>query len=974
MKKRLHLISHTHWDREWYQPFQEFRLRLIHLIDRLLKILAEDPEYRFFMLDGQTIVLDDYLAMRPQNEPILREYIQQGRILIGPFHILPDEFLVSPEATIRNLLQGERTAQKFGQKMKVGYIPDPFGHIGQMPQILLGFEIEFAAFQRGLSTESCELWWESPDGSRVLTSYLRDGYSNAAWLTHSNPEQFAREISRLRDSLEPYTAVNDLLLMHGTDHMEPEENTSALINFTNQHLERAELAHSTLPDYFEALQKEITEKELELPLVKGELRSSQRHPLLPGVFSARMWIKQRNHYSEQLLERWVEPFSTFANLVNPEHAYLRHPAEMVRAAWRLLMENHPHDSICGCSVDQVHAEMRPRFDQVDQIGEELTRQSLFVIADTIDTAAGAPDDAIQALIVFNPTQKTRSGVVEVEFCLPRLVQDFEIIDESGAVCPHQLEGTDSEQIFNGTLTPDDFAAMVAEISEGRIANYAIQNFYLERRGNEVFLDVVMLPNGAPNKEVWKNGQSVLQKHFADSSITLYHVHARSTISNRTHFFAHDVPGMGWRKYYVRARINGEPTPIKINPLVRWLTPLALRLSQTEFGSALMETLDVRSARAPWVIENECLRVEVEKNGSLTITDKRDDLVYQGMNWFISSGDAGDEYNYSPPESDSLQTAKLCGVHLHRGPIEQILEVHLALDLPEHLTADRKSRSMKWTAMEIISSVTLVAGSGRVDITTQVNNTARDHRLQATFSMPFAVDAADYDGHFQVVRRAVTVPDADDGWIEQPRPETHQRAFMDITDGVRGLMIANRGLPEAAVHRVSENHSEAALTLLRCVGWLSRDDLSTRKGHAGPFLATPDAQEPGWHTFEYSLIPHTGDWREVMHEAYAFTAPMRAICTQLHGGALPDFGSFITVDGFGFVLSSIKEAEDGSGWIARGVNLDDQPHTVRLKPLKQFTRVTRVNLLEHAEQPLSAEADGSVVLNAAPHQIVTLKFE
>ncbi len=149
----LHLVTHTHWDREWYRSFQNFRLRLVHLIDGLLDLLDSDMEFKHFMLDGQTIVLDDYLLMRPENEEKLRRFVRNGRLIIGPFHILPDEFLVSPEATIRNLLEGDRTCRKFGPKMQVGYIPDPFGHIGQLPQILQGFNIHTACVQRGLSDE-----------------------------------------------------------------------------------------------------------------------------------------------------------------------------------------------------------------------------------------------------------------------------------------------------------------------------------------------------------------------------------------------------------------------------------------------------------------------------------------------------------------------------------------------------------------------------------------------------------------------------------------------------------------------------------------------------------------------------------------------------------------------------------------------------------------------------------------------------
>jgi alpha-mannosidase len=198
--RSIHIVSHTHWDREWYRPFQDFRLKLVHLIDGLLELLDNDPQFKYFMLDGQTIVLDDYLAIRPEKEPILRKHIQKGRILIGPWHILPDMFLVGPESHIRNLLQGDRTTRKFGPKMMVGYIPDPFGHPGQVPQILRGFGIETACLWRGLDDQPAEFWWRSPDGSQVIMAYLRDSYSNGASLPANNPPVFIETLNIAVDS------------------------------------------------------------------------------------------------------------------------------------------------------------------------------------------------------------------------------------------------------------------------------------------------------------------------------------------------------------------------------------------------------------------------------------------------------------------------------------------------------------------------------------------------------------------------------------------------------------------------------------------------------------------------------------------------------------------------------------------------------------------------------------------------------
>ena len=196
MTKTCIVVSHTHWDREWYETFQQFRLRLVRLMDKLLHILDTDPAYRYFMLDGQTIVLDDYLQIRPEREADLRRHVQDGRLLIGPWHVLPDEFLVSGEAIVRNLLLGERTARRFGAKMTVGYTPDPFGHISQLPQILRGFGMDSTAMRRGLDDQPTELLWQSPDGSTVLLCYLRDGYDNAARLPVQDAGCVCAEVRR----------------------------------------------------------------------------------------------------------------------------------------------------------------------------------------------------------------------------------------------------------------------------------------------------------------------------------------------------------------------------------------------------------------------------------------------------------------------------------------------------------------------------------------------------------------------------------------------------------------------------------------------------------------------------------------------------------------------------------------------------------------------------------------------------------
>src|SRR5262249_26959551 len=174
-KKRMtidvHVVSHPHWDREWYLTFEQYRARLVDLLDGVLDRMTADPSF-VFHLDGQSIVLEDYLEIRPERQRELRDRIAGSRLLVGPWYVMPDMFLVSGEALVRNLALGLRIAEGFGKAMRVGYMPDPFGHVAQMPQILAGFGLKGAILWRGFGGRHAEYWWEAPDGSRALLLHL----------------------------------------------------------------------------------------------------------------------------------------------------------------------------------------------------------------------------------------------------------------------------------------------------------------------------------------------------------------------------------------------------------------------------------------------------------------------------------------------------------------------------------------------------------------------------------------------------------------------------------------------------------------------------------------------------------------------------------------------------------------------------------------------------------------------------------
>jgi mannosylglycerate hydrolase len=957
--RTLHLVSHTHWDREWYLTFQQFRLKLVHMMDSLLALLETNPEFKHFMLDGQTILLEDYLEIRPERAGQIRALVQAGRLLIGPWYVLPDEFLVSPEALIRNLLEGERIAQSYGGKMQVGYIPDPFGHIGQMPQILLGFGIDTACLQRGLSDEPLEFWWQAPDGSRVFMAYLRQAYGNAVGLPAAQPEIFAAEVRRRRDRLLAHSPfAQHLLLMQGNDHWLADPNTPSAISYTNNSpglLDGDHLVHSTLPKYISAARAASQD----LLTIPGELRSSRRHNLLPGVLSARMWIKQRNHTCQILLEKWAEPFSTFAELVaaNPSLESppptscerVADPAPILRQAWRYLMACHPHDSICGCSIDQVHEEMKPRFDQVQQIGEEITRQSLHNLARatcTIHPTAADGHEILAAAVVFNPTDGPRSDAVEIELELPHDLAGFKIINETGTIVPHQVLDSEFHELLNLRLDREALQDLFRQIQTGRVNGMTTLSLMIEKEDGHVFIQAIMAESGERDMQLWQDQQDQISTLLQDPAINSYHLQVLSPLLVKTAFLAQETPAYGLKTCWVCKSTESIPHVPQLG--------------------AKEGTI--------YSIENEYLSVQVSPiNGTFTLTDKASGAQFTGLNRFVDGGDRGDEYNFSPPALDQLvQNTQVQAIRVTNEPLWQSIQVRLSLQVPCGVTPDRQSRSTELVELPILTEARLTKGVPRLDFHTQVDNHALDHRLRVHFPLPFVPKSARCDGHFQIVERSVDLPIYDETWTEQPRPEMPQRAFMVAAAPTIQFLLANRGLPEVELLHNSSG-AEMALTLLRCVGWLSRGDLPERNGPAGPLLPTPLAQVPGPHQFDYAVILSKPDDPQAVQQAYAFNAPLRAVQTGLHWGRLPKQVSFLEIVPSTFLISAIKMTEDGSGWLVRGYNSTDKNIPVFLKPCQPVQMAWRVNLAESGEESLDLAADGSIRFSAHPFEIVTIKF-
>ncbi|HXW34657.1 MAG TPA: hypothetical protein VEJ87_08760, partial [Acidimicrobiales bacterium] len=391
-RRRVAIVPHTHWDREWYEPYQAFRLRLLRLLDGLIPMLERDPSYARFLLDGQMAVIDDYLEVRPENEERIRALAASGRLQMGPWYVLMDEFLVSGETIIRDLQLGLRRAAKFGGAMDVGYLPDMFGHIAQMPQILKLAGLDHAVVWRGVpsAVDKDAFWWEAPDGSTVRAEYLPTGYGNGAAV----PDDAKALVKRLSDhekELEPFL-VGALLFMNGTDHQLPQPWLGRVVAEANDLQDDLSIEITSLPEYLR------TASTVDLPTWRGELRSGYRANVLMGVASNRVDVKKAAAITERALERRAEPY---CSLFLPPDKW---PARLLELAWTEVVRNAAHDSICACSVDDVVDAVLTRFATARQIAEGLADEALASFGKSL--AETGPT-------VVNPSSRARSGLVEV---------------------------------------------------------------------------------------------------------------------------------------------------------------------------------------------------------------------------------------------------------------------------------------------------------------------------------------------------------------------------------------------------------------------------------------------------------------------------------------------------------------------------------------------------------------------------------
>ncbi len=949
--KKVFLVSHTNWDREWYLPYEGYRFRMAKTLDKLLQIFDENPHFRHFTWDGHTIFIEDYLQLRPHKREKLRYYIKQGRLQVGPWYTMPDEFLVSGEALIRNLLLGTQIAKNYGNVMRVGYLVDTFGHISQMPQILEGFGIDEAIIWRGVGSEidSLEFEWEAPNGSKVLVTQLADhgGYSNMDPVSRDRQE-FINLIRDFQFRLSSYSPTGYLLIMNGKDYSEPQEYLPNILEQLDYHIGEVEIIHSTIPSYMEA----VRQVSPSLQTWRGELYSCEKATILGDVRSTRRGTKQKNWEVEVLLEKWTEPMASWAWLLGKEY-----PRDFLVQAWKYLLQCHLHDPICGSCIDEVEEAMAQRFYGAKVLAEEILDESVRCICSSVNTSELKSERI--PLVVFNSTSNSTTDCVEALVWYPDEAKNLVVRDINGELVPCQIGERECTTIFSFLFTKDNLPELsdrirgVAYNIEGNIAErLKIVSMRIKNRlKTDKMLEVFLYPvrEGAFQEISTQHIMEEIESFIRQNHTPNFRLNVKIAHKIPLLFLAEKVPGVGYKTYLVEES-SSDPT----------------------FRSGVR-------CKSPYYLENKWYKVEINrKDGTLNIKDKINSVIYKRCNQFIDEGDAGDTNNFCPPEENGLvdQSQDPPTVSLvEDGPVRTTVRINMVLLLPQSLSEDRTSRSTQKIGCPVTVNLSLYSHVNRIDFQVNVENKARDHRLRVYFPTPIHTDYSFSESNFDVVKRPIDVPQGE-GWVEKPTGIYPHQSFVDVTDGQKGVAIANKGIPEFQVMRGSDGII-VALTLLRCIGHLGRSDLTNRRGAGAPLQDIPGAQCLGTYCFEYSFISHQGTWHtsQIQQRAHEFESPLRAYQTNIHPGALPLEQHFVKIEPNCLVLSAIKQSEENENLIVRLYNPTSTKVVGKVALFTTFDKVSSVRLDETkniTESLVEDEASG-IQLQVPAKSIETLRF-
>lgn len=907
---KFYYFNSTHWDREWYMTKDAFRYGLVKMFAKLTDIFKTDKDFKKFTFDGQTIVLEDILEIHPEWRSEMQELISSGKLNVGPWYVMPDEFLESGEAAIRNLLIGRKIARSFGaEPWPMGYVCDIFGHYGQLPQLMAGFGITGIVAWRGIPYDAeAFLIWESPDGSKIPLFHFmpRNGYGSFSMEIRGlkdTPMDENKFKTRLKEWLTDYEKFygDRIVLSDALDHTEPNHDTIKMLGWIKDCYPDCEIIHD---DFTAVFANEYKEPE-KLPLFKGELI----HPIEPvrhgayqisSTLSSRYDLKQANDHCENTLENEIEPMLAEAaiNGTTDSIPFLNH-------AWKHLIQNHAHDSICGCSPDMTHRHMLPRFEEVMTVADEIKREHRWLDFEKItqnprwqilhsdfyddwDKAlAHCDENGNYTLRLYNPLPYQVNKISEVEIAFPAAMP----YKTQHATAPFSPEGTYTFEIFDEKGKKVDYKISKIIRSEHRVlAIGTYQTFNIYKVVTEL-----------------------------------------------------DLRASGWTEYKIR--------PVD-HPIRNLRSLLTGRLSAS----------------------NGIISLKINDNGTFDVTDLRSNTVYAGQNDYRLHRDIGNGWAFiEPVGGDVTVSGYLKSVRITHDSSEMAeFEIVRAFNIPAEIIFEGGVYqnfkgffpSDNIITQEIKTFVAIDRKSDQIQIRTEIDNKLKDCRLQLI--VPTAIKG-NYFANQQfttVCRQPGRVFNAESEYYQEA--ESPDKNF----EGIIGKRTANGGfafIGKEGFHECgcpSENEGDLTVTLFRSFRRTVMSDGET-EGQLNKKLSfeyilkclTPDCS-----------MTELNHIRKAMQSVPAITHLVPDYQIKEHKD-----GSFVTLEG-ALTFSALKTADNGNSneLIIRLYNPENETKSSTVKFDRIFKKAELCRIDETVEKLLENNQQ-EFCISAVPHKIITVKI-
>lgn len=940
-KKTINLINGTHWDREWRHTAEQSKLRLADLMDNIIDILENKNNYKYFCVDGGTIVIEDYLTIRPENKERVEKLIKEGKMIIVNWYTLPETNTVAPESLVRNLLWGHKMAKELGGGMKSGYTATSYGQPSQLPQLYKGFKINNAIFYRGTNKHILTplFKWSSPDGSEILTlrtfdevtrtnwffyvhgpsvlgkglkdltyTYNKDqipvhmadmkSYEKAFVLLHEDfdyihdEEVHKKSLDYLIKQAEPYKIGEEILALNLEDNDEPYRYLPELVEDMNKIYPDYEIKQVTMDEYMAKITKLVEDGTYECANHSGELRYTTMeynnfNALLGATHSSRIKIKIRNDECENNLINLAEPLASFATAYGEKY-----PTTNIDRAWENLLKCHAHDSICGAAVDRAHDDMMYNFSLAKTVSEEVTNRSVISLYKQIDTSKNFLETD-HIITLFNTMPFEREEVIELVIDTPRGV------------------------------------AVATDNGIGGCADFGLFYDIVDKDGNVI-----------ESVELSKQDISIGVERQMDTKAIKFNAERRHILIKGK------VPQLGYQTYALRPR---EP--------------------HFAYHPELMENRKL-IARSNGVLENDYLKVTINSNGTFDIYDKVTKRLMAKQHYFTDSGEVGSAHVCNPTKYNTIYTSLGANAQidmLESNTLRGVYRIKLTLVLPADASIDGAYRSREMKPLEIETIVTLEKDSKHLKLKTKLNNQIRDHKLWVNFPT-YVTDAktADSESAWDVASRTINYRDHKDNFegffAFQP-----MQNFVSVSDKKTGFAFMSKGLREYEVE--DDENRTLKITLIRTQraymtanSQMSKEELD---------------QYTGQHSFgemfyEYAVYPHQGNWFDanLIQEAYGYKVPIKAIQGVTHNGHLEDTGEFITItpQNKSVMTSCIKTTKDGI--IVRLWNTTKEKQEVTVKTILPVKEIEHVDFDESFIEKLPYE-DGKTSFTLNPAKVYTL---